>query len=395
MSDIRHSIFKRNNSPNFYLEYTDPKTNKVALLSLRTRFRRQADQKAGAILQDIEKGEFNRKHRTEWKLFRKRYLTESTVGLKVKSVQDIISTLNRFEELCSPATVQSVDEVMIGQFKLEVLKELKQAERKKSKGEKIEGKTAGVTTLAKHLRNLKRMLRWASRQKLLAAVPHFDMPKGASTEAKGRAITQEEFDRMIDKVASVVGEEHSAEWRFFLRGLFLGGLRLEEALHLTWDYSEQNISVDLAGRYPMFFIPENADKSRKKRRLPMAPEFAALLLETVPESQRVGKVFQPTLRRQRNVEPTAGAIGRNTTRIAKAAGVKVSTEKSGSAHDLRRSFGTRWARKVKVDRLQIMMRHDDIQTTLRYYAQADAEEVAAELFALHDEEQTTVTPKQM
>ena len=55
--------------------------------------------------------------------------------------------------------------------------------------------------------------------------------------------------------------------------------------------------------------------------------------------------------------------------IGKKAGVVVDKEagKYATAHDLRRSFGTRWASKVKAATLQLLMRHEDIQTTMRYY----------------------------
>jgi integrase len=58
--------------------------------------------------------------------------------------------------------------------------------------------------------------------------------------------------------------------------------------------------------------------------------------------------------------------------------------KFASAHDLRRSFATRWAARVKPATLQLMMRHADIKTTLDYYVDQDADEVAAELWASHE-----------
>jgi integrase len=40
---------------------------------------------------------------------------------------------------------------------------------------------------------------------------------------------------------------------------------------------------------------------------------------------------------------------------------------------------TRWARKVMPTVLQKLMRHDSIETTLRYYVDLDADEMAEEL----------------
>lgn len=44
-------------------------------------------------------------------------------------------------------------------------------------------------------------------------------------------------------------------------------------------------------------------------------------------------------------------------------------QKFASAHDLRRSFGDRWSRRVLPQHLQELMRHESISTTLRYYAE--------------------------
>jgi hypothetical protein len=50
--------------------------------------------------------------------------------------------------------------------------------------------------------------------------------------------------------------------------------------------------------------------------------------------------------------------------------------KYATAHDLRRSFGTRWAKRVMPMVLVEMMRHDSIETTKRYYVSTDAMETA-------------------
>jgi hypothetical protein len=55
--------------------------------------------------------------------------------------------------------------------------------------------------------------------------------------------------------------------------------------------------------------------------------------------------------------------------------------KFASAHDLRRAFGTRWAKRVMPAILQRLMRHSAIQTTMSYYVDLDAAEVADELWA--------------
>ena len=74
-------------------------------------------------------------------------------------------------------------------------------------------------------------------------------------------------------------------------------------------------------------------------------------------------------------------------RIGKAANVKVA-EKGGkikfaSCHDFRRSFGERWASRVMPNVLQELMRHENIQTTMRYYVGQNAKRTSAILWEAH------------
>jgi integrase len=110
------------------------------------------------------------------------------------------------------------------------------------------------------------------------------------------------------------------------------------------------------------------------------PDFAEWLLQT-PEAERVGRVF--------GIEKDANKAAGIIAKIGKKAHVVVAkdadkgTVKYASAHDLRRSFGTRWASKVKTPVLQRLMRHRNIATTLKYYVSLDADDVAADLWAKH------------
>ena len=79
-------------------------------------------------------------------------------------------------------------------------------------------------------------------------------------------------------------------WQRFITGLWLSGLRLGEALELSWDY-EAPFHIDLTGKRPVFVIRAAAQKSRRDEILPMTPDFAEWLEATFPEGEREGKVF--------------------------------------------------------------------------------------------------------
>jgi len=55
--------------------------------------------------------------------------------------------------------------------------------------------------------------------------------------------------------------------------------------------------------------------------------------------------------------------------------------KFASAHDFRRAFGSRWATRVMPAVLQQLMRHESIDTTLRYYVGLDADATSVILYA--------------
>jgi integrase len=210
---------------------------------------------------------------------------------------------------------------------------------------------------------------------------------------KGRPLSGEEFDRLIDAAGKV--RKHDAPiWQRFLRGLWLSGLRLEEGLSLSWDRGA-GFAVDLTGRRPKFRIRAAAEKGNRDRVLPMTPDFAELLAET-PEAERRGRVFKVNgLLSGQPITPKR--VSRILTAIGKRAGVKVDqrakrdretgekveTVKYASAHDLRRSFGTRWAKRVMPAVLRQLMRHSSIETTMRYYVDLDADELADELWERH------------
>jgi integrase len=103
------------------------------------------------------------------------------------------------------------------------------------------------TTIDGHCRHLKAMLRWAKIQGMLIEVPHIDMSKrgkGAKL-MEGRSITDDEFERILDKVATIVtSSDIAVSWTYFLRGLWWSGLRLGEALSLSWDEHADGLQVD-------------------------------------------------------------------------------------------------------------------------------------------------------
>ena len=186
------------------------------------------------------------------------------------------------------------------------------------------------------------------------------MPRRARgrTLMRGRPITAEEFERMLAAAPAVRPQDADA-WQHLLMGLWLSGFRLEESLVASWD-DDAPIYVDLNGRRPRVRIYAEAEKGHQDRILPITPDFVEFLQQT-PMADRYGVLF-PIVAGPTGVPMTAARVGRVISEIGKRAKIVVNNAdgKFASAHDLRRSFGTRWAKRVKPATLQLMMRHRSI-----------------------------------
>ena len=123
-----------------------------------------------------------------------------------------------------------------------------------------------------------------------------------------------------------------------------------------------------------------------------------MLLAIPPEGERHGRVFKLLGTVNPNGGPaTVGPVSdpdyvsHVVSRIGEAAGVKVDMKrkvarkswKYASCHDLRRSFGFRWSRRIMPPQLKELMRHEDIQTTMRFYVGQNAKSTADALWGAY------------
>ena len=371
MHDIRVYVvdFRRK-----YLQmrYTDPITGKRVARSTgvpRSR-RREAERVAAAWEHDLREGRYKTPSKVMWAEFRIRYEDEVLPGLARNTAGKASATFNAVEQILNLEKLASLTADQISHFQ-----------------SRLRDDGLAESSIASHLRHLKAALRWANRVGLLTEVPKIDMPRRAkgSRKMKGRPITGEEFDRMIEKVPEVVGTTGAESWRHYLCGLWWSGLRLRESLQLWWDRDDK-LRVDLTGKYAMLHIPAELEKGHQDRLLPIAPEFAEFLMAT-PVDERHGPVFVPRpIRPERSRRLGARQVGGMVSKIGRAAGVKVHTDlssgkvKHATAHDLRRSFGERWAIRIMPQTLMELMRHESIETTLKFYVGRNAEKTARALY---------------
>ncbi len=360
-------LIKRKGRQSFEAVFTDPRTGQRHRKTLKTSNKREAEREAGRIEAELREGQWTATRRMDWSEFVRQYEAEGMFDLSEGSVRAFQDAAKKLQKLVPTRTVQDLTDEKLGRFTVLCLQE-------------------GLSkyTIAKHLRHLKAALRWAVERKLILECPVFRMPKGTSGgQAKGRAVTGEEFERMLAAVPKVVGKSQVEGLRFLLKGLWWSGLRLGEALKLSWD-DPMDLMVDLSGKRPFLRIRAAAEKGKKDRVLPLAPE-AAELLQTVPEDERSGLVFKLRSRTDPNRPLRVDNVSPLLVEVGKKAGVRVSDTKTASAHDLRRSFGLRWADRVKPHVLQQLMRHASISTTLTFYVQSEASDMAELVWNAFDE----------
>ena len=372
VDEVKVYVVRFGDRPNFVLQYRDPITQKLRTkttnipASSLSRDRRAAERLAGELQTQLANGSAALPSKLTWEEFRNRYEAEVVPGLAKRTGQKIQGVFDRVERELNPIRLKDLTEGRLSHFVASLRKS-----------------GAAENTISGHLAHLKAALNWAVIQKLLLtrpALPKIQRSKKSSGRPmKGRPITAEEFERMLATVPAVVGAAAVAEWIRYLRGLWTGGLRLSESLDLWWDRPDKIYPVFPMGGRPMLQVPGELEKGNADRVLPIAPEFAILLLET-PEHERTGPIFRLEGRQGRLC---AFQVSKTVSKIGKAAGIKVYVSpkdplkaKHASAHDLRRAFGVRWASRLMPAQLMELMRHESIETTLRYYVGTDAQRTA-------------------
>ncbi|HUE13434.1 MAG TPA: site-specific integrase [Planctomycetaceae bacterium] len=372
MSDeLRVYIVDRGRSC-LYMRYIDPVTGKAVERSTRKKTPDEAKKAAGKWEAELQEGRYKSPSRVTWAEFRRRYEDEVLRHLAPASERKSCAAFNAVEKFFP----------IVKDGKLNLLT----ADRISRLSGELDGAGLEQATINGHLACLKASLRWANRMGMLIEVPRIQMLKRAkgSEMMKGRPMVKEEFDRLLLKVPTVVGKDRSASWSHTIEGLWWSGLRLGEALDLWWD-REDRLCVVEKGERLMILIHAHLEKGKRDRLLPIAPEFETFLRRT-PKRDRRGLVFKPLSKDLSDQQMTTHHVGIVIGQIGEKSRVKVGTSnrtkavKFASAHTLRRSFGTRWARRVKPAVLQQLMRHATIETTLKYYVDLDAGETAAELW---------------
>lgn len=343
--------------------WTDPLTGRVCQRSSGTAEVRKAERGRARLEQQLATPQADQD--LLFSAFEQRYADEWLVSLAVSTRITTASAFKSFKKLVGVRRLAeiSADRIMLWESRM------------RASG-------ASEATIRGYLNHFRGGLSWAASVGLIPEVPwptRQRKKRDASIRARSRPLSDSEFARLLAAVPADGDDEfyEPDKWRRYLRGLWLGGLRLWESVTLSWD-EDDPLAVDLSGRFPRLKIL-SVDKSRKDRLLPLTPDFGQLLLDT-PPGERRGAVFPLVGWRGRRLGEKR--VGDMVRMLGKRAGIEVNSQtgKYASAHDLRRSFGTRWAQRVMPAVLKNLMRHEAIETTMKYYVAFEADEIAGELW---------------
>jgi integrase len=269
--EIRVHVVKYPGRKNLVMRYLDPVTGKQVTKSAESARRKDAERSAAKWEAELREGRYQKPSRMTWQEFRERYTREKLAVLADKTLEAADAAFNHLEREIDPKQLESLNSEQLSRFQ-----------------RKLSENGMKATTLSSHLRSIRAALNWAHRKGFMRKSPDIDMPKaarGIDRSMRGRPITTEEFERMLDTVPKVRKLE-PAKWQRLLRGLWLSGLRLGEALQLSWD-GDADITVRLDGKYPRLRLLAEGHKAHRDQLLPITPDFAEFLLST-PVAERHG-----------------------------------------------------------------------------------------------------------
>ena len=135
-------------------------------------------------------------------------------------------------------------------------------------------------------------VRYCCRHGWIDQVP--DVPNLTVDDAmRGRPVTPNEFDTVLEAVPAVVGKEATASWKHTLRILWESTFRISDAMDFSWNDPRRihPIWPTSTGLHPTLAIP-STQKNGKTQEIPMLPGLDELLKQT-PSADRQGWVINP------------------------------------------------------------------------------------------------------
>lgn len=340
---IRVHVRSRPDRYALQLVYTDPLTGKEKTRTAKTENRKEAERAAAAW--EIELRQQSGQTAIGWEVFRDRFEQEHLSTKSKATFQNFCFALNKFEKLIGrPRRIDAITASTLSTF-----------------AAKLRAENLAPDSIATNLRNLRVALGWAVKMDMLKMVPAVIMPQPGGSA--GRPLTLLEVIRYLTALRRVSGG-HWPEFRRLILSAWLGGFRLQDAL--TAHYSRGPVLIEFENG--LATIALNKQKNKKTEQIPAVPDFCRFLWQSRRDGPLVD--LKLSLKRIKKILSDAG----------QTAAIKVSRRKHATAHDFRRTFGTRWALRVHPLVLQSLMRHASLETTMKYYVSLATSDVVRQIY---------------
>lgn len=198
MDEIKVHVVKFKDRANLMLRYIDPFTGRQVCKSAGTANERQAIGAAAVWQDELRSGRYKAPSRVTWEEFRDKYEGEVAAGLAKGTQIRISSVFDSIEDIINPQRVRDITAERLSYY----VKKQRKAGLKDS-------------TIASHLAHLHAALNFAVEWGYLAAMPKIPRQHRVkrATTMKGRPITTEEYERMLEAVEAVVGPEAAPSWK--------------------------------------------------------------------------------------------------------------------------------------------------------------------------------------
>lgn len=317
----------RKDRDSLYLQWHEPGTLRRKSQSAETNDPDIAANKARDLEYELNHGIRREPTKMTWEQFTDLYEEEYLGSVRPRTKAKALQVLASFDEHCKPKSLGDVSAPMLSRYAVKLRM----------------GKRAAFT-IHGHLSYLRTAFNWAVDQGYLTAAPKIKFP---DTPKKSfvRTVTKEEFERLLAKAPN-------DNWTAFLLTAWHTGMRRNELFDLRWHEGEGPY-FDFGQQRVM--IPAAYNKANEDQWIPLHPDLAKAL---GPLRRPRGRAF--------DLGSDPSNVSSKFAKLAKAAGVRV------TLHDLRRSFGSRYAAVVTAPILQRLMRHADIDTTMKFYTNIDS-----------------------
>jgi integrase len=178
-------------------------------------------------------------------------------------------------------------------------------------------------------------------------------------------ITDKSLQVMLSVCDELVGKANGQSVRDYLEALWLSGCRMQEPLGIHSERRDCHRALELNGRNPrMCWV--TSQENRRDQIAPITMDFATHIQQRIA---RGGFLYAPRCETGEVTDRTA--LSKLISAIGKKAGIIAepgSERQFATAKHFRSSFVTRWSlRGMPLERIQKIVRHQDISTTRKYY----------------------------